>query len=181
MKKYLLLGALTLLATISLTAKAAGLSGESTVDTTISPVAALKAIRSFKRDPLGSEAPQALQTAVFFSRDSDTVIITLAPPYMPWIQNEQYPEAVRQVLMFAYMIGNTEAQLVKKVRKDHSYEGALFTIDIYQALRSRGKNMPEIAEIEEWITLKKKNKLRAHFDELDKQVAKLKERMQQVK
>ena len=87
-------------------------------------------------------------------------LVTLGHEVCPWMQ-EACPQRV--ILLVAYIAGNIEPQIKKKVCQDHAYSGALETLKVYEKLRAEEK-IQRIEVLEQWETLETAGKLESFME-----------------
>ncbi len=124
---------------------------------TITPEVVLKAVNLFKSDPMGKDADGALSVITNFAENSDQVTIEISEKYFPWKFGSLGKEFDAKFLG-AFIAGNLECQLEKKIKKSCPIEGIHLVLETYQALRN-AKKIKAHQKIEKWIELDKKGEL----------------------
>src|SRR6266853_6056433 len=112
MKKHILI-------TIALFTVAGSLRAADDVDwANVKSDTVLKAIALFKSDPGGTNAPGTMAIIANYAEARTNVHVTINSGYLPWLS--QKPEIKNgEVLLAAFVAGNVQAQLEKRVKQDH--------------------------------------------------------------
>jgi hypothetical protein len=94
-----------------------------------SEAAVRRAVATFCDSPLSADGRAAAKTIIEFAEASDAVLITINPGYVPWIgADREYINS--DLLLAAYVAGNTIAQLDSGVKGNDAYSG---TIQVFRA------------------------------------------------
>jgi hypothetical protein len=125
----------------------------------------LTSIAEFRAHPLTEEGRVAAGKIIKFAEQSEAVSIRIAKPLMPWLHDYCREEKYRAMLLGAYLAGNVKAQLDRGVNKDDPYAGMLVVFDVYRQIKEENKNC-RIPEIETFLDLESKKKLKAHLEKL---------------
>lgn len=101
-------------------------------------------ILAFKIDPLHPKM-HFLEGAIFdfADRNKDVMVVI----HSRVLKGLTMKNDMHRKLFIAFVAGNLLPQLQKKIKKDHSFEGITFMIDIYQKLRTR-KQLKPVSNLE---------------------------------
>lgn len=123
---------------------------------------AWEAIKDFKADPLGAADRGAAATIIDFTEASQAVAVSIGPKSVPWLHKKQVDRRP-SVLLAAYVAGNIESQLNRRVKEDDPYAGVLQAIATYRQLQ---QNDPDyrVDELEALTQLEKDGRLKAHLE-----------------
>jgi hypothetical protein len=127
---------------------------------TIPKETALKAIMTFRVDPLSEDARQAAAVVLQFVDQSHDVIVKISPKTMPFLSNKFLPEKHRAILLTAFVVGNVDSQLLRHQKKDDSCASALQLSENYRQMQSKSPNL-RIAEVEKFMEMQKRGDLKA--------------------
>ena len=134
----------------------------------ITPDVALKACAIFDRDPLSAEGKSAAAIVMLFADKSPDVLVKISPAALPWFGSDKpYPREIQHRLLAAFAVGNIRAQIEKREKRDHAYEGWLQVFRTYSQIKKRNPKLV-VPEINDLIRKRDAGTLRAYADELEK-------------
>lgn len=143
-------------------------AGEQIDPKDISPEVVLKAIKLLEADPIEANTAGTNALIIIFTTASSDVIAEISSDYLPWLKQKKNIENA-DILLTAFIAGNIKPQLIKKIKKDHPFEGVKFMLNIYAKLRKDNK-IQAIPKLDEW------NKL--EDDDLKKIIGEIKAKIQ---
>lgn len=124
--------------------------------------AALKAIAIFCENPFSEEAKAAAALVVNFSEKSPEVEINIESKSVPWFTEEPQPQHAN-LLLTAYIVGNTKSQLDRGKAQNDSLAGVLQAIATYQQIQKQEPDF-KIPDVEKLIELNTRNKLKEYLE-----------------
>ena len=123
----------------------------------ITPEIALKAIKSYRKNPVAKNAAGALSIALDFVDQSPSVTVDIKQDYFPWKLGHIDPQ-IESKFIGAFVAGNVEYQLINRLNKNTPLEGIKLVLYTYEKLR-KANTFPADKEFEKWLIWKKKGKL----------------------
>lgn len=128
---------------------------------TITKKAVFDAIMIFRVDPLSEDGRQAGAVVMQFVDENHDVLVKLSSKTLPFLSNKSLPEKYRATLLAAFVVGNTDSQLLRHQKKDDSYAGVLQMIESYRQMRRKNPSL-RIAELEKFIEMQRRGELKAY-------------------
>jgi len=128
---------------------------------TITKEAAFNAIMMFRADPLSDDGRQAGGVVMLFVEQSHDVLVTLSSKTLSFLSNKSLPEKYRATLLAAFVVGNTDSQLLRHQKKDDSYAGVLQLIESYRQMQKKDPKL-RVTEVEKFIELQKRGELKKY-------------------
>ena len=138
-----------------------GLSQECTDD--ISPESTLRAIQTYRTDPMGDYAACSLSVAGKFAEQSPAVLVELRPAYFPW-ELGQIDSDAEVKFLGAFVAGNVEYQLINNVKENRPIEGIRLQLLTYERMKEVGA-VETLPGFEEWLELELDGQLASRFTE----------------
>jgi hypothetical protein len=123
---------------------------------------ALKAIATFREEPMSERATVAAAILVRFARESPDVAVTASPALIPWMEAKPLPKE-SSILLTAYIAGSVRAQLESGHMKNDAVAGEEQVIETYQKLQQTTPTL-HIDSVEKLVDLQKQGKLKETFD-----------------
>lgn len=132
----------------------------------------MDAIGLLERDVTSEGAPDAAAVVMQFGEESDSVLVTIGPETMPWLEGANVDpstsETERALLTAAYVAGNIKAQLQRHVALDDPYAGWQFALRAYRQLCGKNKNF-NLPSLDRLARLEKEGKLKQLAEDLTRQ------------
>ena len=123
--------------------------------------AALRAIQEFQADPLAAFQRGVTKTIVAFTEASPAVLVRLSNKVVPWIAKWKMDDR-NNILLTAYVAGNTESQLRSGKKEDDPVAGVRQAIATYRQLQQADPAF-RLEELEALIVLEKEGRLKEHL------------------
>jgi hypothetical protein len=137
-----------------------GASIEAREDVPITRDLVVKAIAFFRQDPTSEMGRAARSVVVRFSHDSPEILIVFKPKNYPISEISPASEEEKQVLLAAFIAGNTDSQLRPgHAKKEDSYAGDLQLIRTYRQLQQKNRKL-KIPAIEKMAELESRGELK---------------------
>ena len=121
-----------------------------------------QAITIFRQNPTGAQADMARALIVRFADASPDVVIAMKPKVLPWLEDAKVPKETANVLLAAFVAGDTRAQLDRGKAKDDPVAGTEQVIATYRQLQKAQPSL-KVSGVEGFIELQKQGKLAQHL------------------
>ena len=118
----------------------------------------LKAVEIFVKSPLSADGKVAAGTIAKFAEESHDVAVTISPRVTPWVASGK-PSKFSDTLLAAYIVGNVQSQLERRIKGNDSYAGIQQVMKTYAQLKKSDKTL-EIPEIQKFVDLERKKELK---------------------
>ncbi len=141
---------------------AAGVLRAEPPDPPISKDTVRQAITIFRQNPASAQADLARGLIVRFADASPDVSIAVSPRVLPWLNDSKVPKETGNILLTAFVAGDTRAQLDRGKAKDDPLAGTEQVIATYRQLQ-KGQPSLKVPEVERFIELRKQGKLAEHL------------------
>ncbi len=125
---------------------------------------ALTLIARYKANPLSQDGQDISKGLVVWITETNDVTITLSAETCPFI-NEKTSKEDGGALLGAYSIGNAEAQLQSGKVSNHSYEGVLMMLQVYELLKQREPKFRS-PSLENYAKQEAQGRLKARMDKI---------------
>lgn len=127
------------------------------------PLQIIPLIARFKANPVGPQAREISRNIVLYSIQSEEVEVSMSTgTSAEFFFKENLPDEAAAILMGAFLVGNIEPQLQKKVAKDHSYEGVVYMLSVYRQLKAKDGKLHS-PSLERYLQLQSSGTLKSEF------------------
>jgi hypothetical protein len=126
-----------------------------------------RAAAIFLAEPASAEGRAAVQTVIAFSAATDKVEVTISPGLTPWtFKVKKYKND--ELLLGAYIAGNTLGQLDSGVKGNDPYSGIIQVFRVYRYLKAQDRTL-SVPDIDALLAIHKKGELAVHLAKIGKE------------
>lgn len=111
-----------------------------------------QAIERFRAEPTSAAGRRSAAMIVKFAEKSPLVDVVIGPKSVPWL-SEQVDSSLSTLLLAAFVAGNVQSQLDRRVRKDDTRAGVEQVLETYAKIR-RSEPKFRVASIDKLAELK---------------------------
>jgi|GEM_PF-1189429 len=109
--------------------------------------------------PLSAQADIAYEKVLKFATISDKVTVKIDAKLCPSLKYRNIKTKWSALLIGSFIAGNIKPQILKRIKKNHGYEGLLLSLNTYLKIKRVDENF-KIKEMEKFLKLKAEKKLR---------------------